>query len=379
MRNSGGSLYVFLSIDNFKKVGIFSFFCFVLSNFFIWNRESCIQLKPRCSFLVSPRFFPLAWILIMELSLKTGENCEFVSIHFSAEFFQNYFCQFGKKSSSPKKFGRHLSFFWTNQLLFLGVCSVLFHGKLCLASCWWEWKNQICFQKDCFLGGKFGGKWRVLPMKSRTHVLILVIFRSSWRYVWNKAWRKTIFVKILRFIEGTSSAPREISWAWKSRTVLSRTKCWSDDQSRNTQTISKRSAMIREIREFFGENRLPKSRPPFCKNKPEEQWREFWTHHNALDHNFVLRISFELEHKRLMGGGFERFLKLENVFATKGSDRVIFRNFPCEWYAAYESLETNQQWMEELIRRICVNILEKQYSMCSIKWSRSWNQFRTKI
>ena len=146
----------------------------------------------------------------------------------------------------------------------------------------------------------------------------------------------------------------------------SRERCYRErnvDLMTNHETLKrfqKRSAMIREIREFLGKIVYRSRDLHSARTSRRSNGESFETHHNALDHNFVLRISLELEHKRLMGGGFERIFEIGKCFRNEGSDPSHLQEFSmCEWYAAYESLETNQQWMEELIRRICVNIFGK--------------------
>jgi len=76
--------------------------------------------------------------------------------------------------------------------------------------------------------------------------------------------------------------------------------------------------------------------------------------------DMVLRISLELEHKIIMAGGYERIYEIGKNFRNEGSDPTHMQEFSMiEWYAAYESLDTNIQWTEELIKSIAQNVIGK--------------------
>ena len=45
--------------------------------------------------------------------------------------------------------------------------------------------------------------------------------------------------------------------------------------------------------------------------------RPFTTHHNTLDQSLYLRIALELHLKRLIVGGFEKYMRLEEYLETK--------------------------------------------------------------
>ncbi|HEV2473284.1 MAG TPA: amino acid--tRNA ligase-related protein, partial [Chthonomonadales bacterium] len=77
--------------------------------------------------------------------------------------------------------------------------------------------------------------------------------------------------------------------------------------------------------------------------------RPFVTHHNALDHEFKLRISLELYLKRLIIGGFERVYEIGRVFRNEG---ISTRHSPeftmMELYQAYANLEDIMELVESL-------------------------------
>jgi lysyl-tRNA synthetase class 2 len=85
--------------------------------------------------------------------------------------------------------------------------------------------------------------------------------------------------------------------------------------------------------------------------------RPFVTHHNALDHDFKLRISLELYLKRLIVGGFEKVYEIGRVFRNEG---VSTRHNPeftlMELYQAYVNLEDIMELVEEMYVAICTDL-----------------------
>jgi len=119
--------------------------------------------------------------------------------------------------------------------------------------------------------------------------------------------------------------------------------------------FKKRSATVREIRDFFHEKNFVEVETRILQPQAGGAMaKTFTTHHNALDHDFVLRISLELDLKMAVSGGFERIFEIGKNFRNEGIDPSHLQEFTMlEWYAAYESLQTNKIWMQDLIQRIC--------------------------
>jgi len=79
--------------------------------------------------------------------------------------------------------------------------------------------------------------------------------------------------------------------------------------------------------------------------------RPFTTHMNALGQDFYLRISTELNQKRLIGGGFEKVFTLGPNFRNEGlSDEHLTEYTQLEWYWAYADYQANMKLVEELIK-----------------------------
>ncbi|TDE87684.1 lysine--tRNA ligase [Deinococcus sp. S9] len=78
--------------------------------------------------------------------------------------------------------------------------------------------------------------------------------------------------------------------------------------------------------------------------------RPFMTHHNALSHDFKLRISLELYLKRLLVGGFERIYEIGRVYRNEGIDRTHNPEFTMlELYWAYVDYTEIARLVEELL------------------------------
>jgi lysyl-tRNA synthetase, class II len=80
--------------------------------------------------------------------------------------------------------------------------------------------------------------------------------------------------------------------------------------------------------------------------------KPFVTHHNALDVDYALRIAPELDLKMAIVGGFERVFEFAVDFRNEGMDPSHLQEFQMlEWYAAYEDMNTNMAWTEEMLQQ----------------------------
>lgn len=65
-----------------------------------------------------------------------------------------------------------------------------------------------------------------------------------------------------------------------------------------------------------------------------------------------------------MVAGYNRIYEIGKNFRNEGSDPTHIQEFTMmEWYAAFETLETNMAWTEELIRGIARNVIGKTQFM----------------
>lgn len=85
--------------------------------------------------------------------------------------------------------------------------------------------------------------------------------------------------------------------------------------------------------------------------------RPFVTHHNQLDQDLFLRISFELYLKRLLVGGYERVYEMGRDFRNEG---ISFKHNPeftqLEWYEAYTDYHGVMRRVEELLTAIALEV-----------------------
>lgn len=122
-----------------------------------------------------------------------------------------------------------------------------------------------------------------------------------------------------------------------------------------------RNKIVKYIRQFFDEKDFIEVETPIMQSQAGGAMaKTFDTHHNDFDLDMVLRISLELEHKMIIAGGYSRIYEIGKTFRNEGSDPTHMQEFSLlEWYAAYETLETNMAWTEELIKAIAKDIIGK--------------------
>jgi len=122
-----------------------------------------------------------------------------------------------------------------------------------------------------------------------------------------------------------------------------------------------RSKIIQAIRSFFDAKGFLEIETPVLQNQAGGAMaKTFNTHHNDYDMDMVLRIALELEHKMIMAAGYNRVYEIGKNFRNEGSDPTHIQEFSMlEWYAAYETLETNMQWTEDLLRTLAKDIAGK--------------------
>ncbi|MBM4131804.1 lysine--tRNA ligase, partial [bacterium] len=120
------------------------------------------------------------------------------------------------------------------------------------------------------------------------------------------------------------------------------------------ERFKKRSAIIAEVRAFFGdEGFLEVETPVLQPLYGGATARPFTTHHNALDARLYLRIADELYLKRLVVGGLERVYEIAKDFRNEGMDRTHNPEFTMlECYAAWWDYGHMLDLTERLLRRL---------------------------
>jgi len=124
------------------------------------------------------------------------------------------------------------------------------------------------------------------------------------------------------------------------------------------EVFEKRSKIIRAIRNFYDSRDYLEVETPVLQSVAGgAAARPFLTYHNALDHQFHLRISLELYLKRLVVGGFERVYEIGRVFRNEGLSTRHNPEFTLlESYEAYSNLEDVMKLVEDLFNYICQEV-----------------------
>ena len=117
------------------------------------------------------------------------------------------------------------------------------------------------------------------------------------------------------------------------------------------EVFRKRARMISHIRRFLDERGYLEVETPVLHSMyGGAAARPFGTHMNALDIPLYLRISLELNLKRLMVGGFEGVYELGKNFRNEGLDRTHNPEFTMlELYVAWQDYNWMATMIEEMI------------------------------
>ncbi|MDX9991849.1 MAG: lysine--tRNA ligase [Anaerolineales bacterium] len=121
------------------------------------------------------------------------------------------------------------------------------------------------------------------------------------------------------------------------------------------ETFRKRAAIIRSLRQFLDDNDFLEVETPILQPiYGGAAARPFTTHHNELDQDMYLRISFELYLKRLLVGNLERVYEIGRDFRNEG---VSFKHNPeftqLEFYWAYADYLQVMSLTEQMIGHVC--------------------------
>jgi len=143
-------------------------------------------------------------------------------------------------------------------------------------------------------------------------------------------------------------------------------------------TFVKRSKILRELRAFLdSKGFLEVDTPILTPFEIGASARPFYTHHNTLDMDMVLRIETELYLKRLIVGGMDRVYEVGRIFRNEGMDTKHNPEFTTiELYQAYTDFEGMMDLVEEMMKTVALNVcgsLSIEYQGRTIdlsKWER---------
>ncbi|WP_456410205.1 lysine--tRNA ligase [Oceanithermus sp.] len=117
------------------------------------------------------------------------------------------------------------------------------------------------------------------------------------------------------------------------------------------EVFKRRARIVRYIRDFLeARDFLEVETPVILQTAGGTEARPFRTYHNALGHEFELRISLELPLKKLLVGGYERVFEIGRVFRNEGIDAQHNPEFTMlEAYWAYADYNDMAALVEELL------------------------------
>ena len=119
-------------------------------------------------------------------------------------------------------------------------------------------------------------------------------------------------------------------------------------------TFVKRSRILRELRSFLdGRGFLEVDTPVLTPFEIGAAAKPFYTHHNALDMDMVLRIETELYLKRLIVGGMERVYEVGRIFRNEGMDTKHNPEFTTiELYQSYTDFHGMMDLVEDMMKAV---------------------------
>ena len=119
-------------------------------------------------------------------------------------------------------------------------------------------------------------------------------------------------------------------------------------------TFEKRSAIVREIRNFMDGRGFMEVETPILNTIPGgAAARPFITHPNAVDFDMYMRIATELHLKRLIVGGLEKVYEIGRILRNEGMDMKHNPEFTTiELYQAYTDYKGMMEITESMIRHV---------------------------
>ena len=123
-------------------------------------------------------------------------------------------------------------------------------------------------------------------------------------------------------------------------------------------TFVKRSLILLQLRHFLdSKGFLEVDTPILTPFEIGASARPFYTHHNTLDLDMVLRIETELYLKRLIVGGMDRVYEVGRIFRNEGMDPTHNPEFTSiELYQAYTDFHGMMDLVEEMMKEVTMKV-----------------------
>lgn len=146
------------------------------------------------------------------------------------------------------------------------------------------------------------------------------------------------------------------------------------------EVFAKRAKVLRALREFLdGEGFLEVETPILQPLYGGAAARPFITHHNQLDQDLYLRISFELYLKRLLVGGYDAVYEIGRDFRNEGVSFKHNTEFTMlEFYKAYIDYNGVMELTERMLAHVVQSVHNSttiHYQGHDIDFSKPWSRY----
>jgi len=219
------------------------------------------------------------------------------------------------------------------------------HGKLSFAQLQDQsGRIQICFMKDVLGDKDYKFTQKMLDMGDFIGV-------KGELFVTNHG-EATLMVKEFELLTKTIR-PLPEKWHGIADQEIKYRKRYLDMLSdpKSFERMMFRSRFMQLIREFLNSHNFIEIETPILSASASGALaKPFSTHHNALDHDFYLRIAPETWLKKAVTGGMERVFEFAKCFRNEGMDPSHLQEFTMlEYYASYWNYEDNMKFTEQLM------------------------------
>ncbi|MCL5004458.1 MAG: lysine--tRNA ligase [Patescibacteria group bacterium] len=149
--------------------------------------------------------------------------------------------------------------------------------------------------------------------------------------------------------------------------------------SETKEIFIKKNIFWRTLREYLQKEGFLEVETPVLEATPGGADAEpFITHHNALAHNFYMRISLEIALKKMLVAGYEKIFEIGRIFRNEGISPEHLQDYTqLEFYWAYENQDTLMKFVEkmykETIKKTCGSLMTN-WQKKKINWGKKWEK-----
>ncbi len=140
-----------------------------------------------------------------------------------------------------------------------------------------------------------------------------------------------------------------------------------------------RSKLYAFVHKYLGEHGFLQVETPILQSAVcGASAKPFYTHHNALDTDFNLRIAPETYLKQCVAAGYDRVYELAKCFRNEGMDSEHLQEFTqIEWYASYWNFEDNIKFYQGFIRNLLTELVGRtriEYQGHELDFGKDWKR-----